>query len=982
MGIQLRMKALIRIIIPCGYVFFSNAFSQTLTQDFTKQYTVEDGLPSSLLYRVYTDNKGYIWITSNAGIARFNGLSFTRFGIEDGMPDHEVFDISEDYKGRVWFSTLRGIPGYISNNQAYSYNAIPELLEEKVSTVYARKNGEIWFGSYSNKLYQTRNDSILNIFDKLNSRVSGMREDNEGILWISTSSITYIYYFDGHTMQSIKPPTKEKIYSFSRYPVILYNKNIAFYGTNFWGIIDKKTKKPNILFDKTHFKDRIIISLFEDNDRNIWVGTNKGIDLFRNSDDDYIFERYILPDFRISSIISDFEGNYWVSTLGKGLLFIPFNPIYVYSTVIQSGSNNFTSGAISPDGEVMIANDEGIIFELKEHHLIPYFEKKTTDYIGRIIAAIKHSDGTIWFAKDDGMSLYHNHQFQNYQNFIFAKCITEDRNGHVWVGTAQGLIEYSSQGKLIQKIDIGRVTAIGKHNKGLIWYGSEYGLWEITSDYRINNIIKSDIFSYQWISDIYADSLRDILWITTYNNGLFIVKEHQVIYHINQGNGLSTSMLGNIIPGNKHNMWITSRHGAYYFKFVHGDKKIPQIIYLSTTNGLRSNEVNDMIITDSTLYVLSTNGLTVLDRNKISWHSNRPKVYIKYIYINNILQPNQAKYSMSYNNNQLRVELEGLAYQSQNRMRYKYKMLGLDTVWQYSHSPIIQYHSIPSGQYQFIVYAINIDNIESKEVIGFSLEIGFAYWQTFWFKILLGFMILIISTSTIIYRILHIKKREREKARLTRLLNDLELTALKAQMNPHFIFNSLGSIQNLINSDKKEEANVYLSKFARLLRMTLDHSDKREISLADEIAMLKLYLSLEALRFSNKFEYKIQPNTSINLFETKIPPMLLQPFLENAIKHGLLPKKSDALLIIEFSKLPNNMLHCLVRDNGIGRVQREKLKEKSQMGHISKGIKITKNRLELLNQIRNHPTEIRITDLYHENGQAAGTQVEILIPID
>jgi sensor histidine kinase YesM len=286
------------------------------------------------------------------------------------------------------------------------------------------------------------------------------------------------------------------------------------------------------------------------------------------------------------------------------------------------------------------------------------------------------------------------------------------------------------------------------------------------------------------------------------------------------------------------------------------------------------------------------------------------------------------------------------------------------------------------GDYKFIAKAVNHQNKESDQTVEIKFMIYPAYWQTIWFQLFLGVVLFIIFLCGILVRIRLIKKKEEEKTRLNKMLGELELTALKAQMNPHFIFNSLGSIQNLINRDKKTEANIYLSKFAKLLRLTLDNSDKKEIPLADEINMLELYLGLEALRFNNQFEYKIEMDESVDIYEVKIPTMILQPFCENAIKHGLLPKKAEAILLLQFETTEDNTLHCIIQDNGIGRVQREKLKESSVSGHISKGIKITRNRLELVNQLRNKPAEIKITDLYDEENKAVGTRVDILIPLE
>jgi len=209
----------------------------------------------------------------------------------------------------------------------------------------------------------------------------------------------------------------------------------------------------------------------------------------------------------------------------------------------------------------------------------------------------------------------------------------------------------------------------------------------------------------------------------------------------------------------------------------------------------------------------------------------------------------------------------------------------------------------------------------------------------------------------------------------------LEQKLLRAQMNPHFIFNSLNSIQRLILESNNEDAYEYLEKFSSLMRRILEHSGQSTISLGDEIELLKLYLDLEALRFEDKFEYKIDIPPGLDLADARIPIMIVQPHVENAIRHGLLSKKSRGEIQIDM-KQKNGLLMCTVQDNGVGRKKAMEIKQKSHPMHKSMGTSITEERLKHLNSKKGNPFSVNIEDLEDDAGNPLGTKVNLSIPLN
>lgn len=945
-----------------------------------RNFTSHDGLPASLLYRVYVDHQGFVWVSGTSGLSRYDGNTFRTFTMHDSMPDHEVFDIYDDGNGKIWFTTLRGISGYVKNNKVFNYKAIPRLVEEKVISVYPASNGDVWFGTFEGNLLQTRNDSLIRVFSGHNSRIVGMGEDNRKRLWYLTYESNRLYVVDADSSKVINLQGINSHYYFSRRPLLLKNGNIAIYGLRFCGILDTQSSNFKIVADQNMFGEDLIICLHEDDMENLWVGTNHGIYLLvKRTDGTYFLKRHFLQHIKASSITQDFEGNFWISSLGQGLYMIPYNPAYAITAKSNIYSNNITALSQDNNGKIFLGADDGNILVLDDDNLDIAFKENEKHFISRVTAFFNHSNRAIWFIKDNGVVIVQDGKYTRIKDDIFGKCAVEAPGGDVWIGGAHVLYHFNSKGEKLNEFNVGRVNAVACDQNGQIWFANEQGLNLLIID---KPFVKypAKLFGNQWISDILIDTIRNVFWVSTFSNGLFVIANKRIAYHLNSKNGLASDFINDIVQDYQGNLWIATKNGINYIRF---DKRgYPELVRIGSEAGLASEEVNRVLITEHKIFAGTSDGLSILEKEYLHFRSVPPRIYISNVSIVEKEQAPAPSFKINYTQARLKIDVIGLSYHTNKPLVYKYIMEGLDSSWAYTQSPSIHYNSLLPGKYLFKVKAINHDGIQSEQAALVVFEVSFAYWQTLWFRLFLLFIVLLVLVVSMAVRVRFIKRREEEKTRLNRLLGELELTALKAQMNPHFIFNSLGSIQNLINRDKKMEANIYLSKFARLLRMTLDYSDKREIPLADEINMLEHYLSLEALRFTNKFEYIIDVAPDLDIYEIKIPPMLLQPFIENSIKHGLLPKKGDACVIVRFKMQNENALYCMVEDNGIGRVQREKLKEKSKMSHVSKGIKITKNRLELLNQLRNKPAEIRITDLYHDTGEAAGTRVEINIPID
>lgn len=339
----------------------------------------------------------------------------------------------------------------------------------------------------------------------------------------------------------------------------------------------------------------------------------------------------------------------------------------------------------------------------------------------------------------------------------------------------------------------------------------------------------------------------------------------------------------------------------------------------------------------------------------------------------------QEYYNLRHDQNTIQIDYTGLGFKARGNLKYQYHLQGHSEQWFSAPETSVLFPSLSPGDYSFTIKAINEDGIASETPASLNFTISPPWWATWWFK---TGMILLLGTIVFV-RGKNIKKQQQIKHDFERKVSELSMQALQTQMNPHFIFNSLNAIQKFLTVNDKENALLYLGKFSKLIRTVFNQSNKKTISLEEEIDFLKTYLSLEDLRFNHKVDIKFNVHESIekHLDEYHLPPLLIQPIIENAFKHGLFHKKGNKKISIEFKKV-NEFIHCTITDNGVGMSKSKKLNQWKTHEHKSSGIETTRERLALIHKEHTvfNPERpfFKITDL-EENGLPSGTQVEMYI---
>ena len=333
-----------------------------------------------------------------------------------------------------------------------------------------------------------------------------------------------------------------------------------------------------------------------------------------------------------------------------------------------------------------------------------------------------------------------------------------------------------------------------------------------------------------------------------------------------------------------------------------------------------------------------------------------------------LLSPRENSFSISFST----------LHYAKPKVKFAYQLAGYDIDWISAEESGNEayFTQVPPGSYVFKVKESHADQSDASAIRTINIQISPAWWQTWWF-------FLIFSTCACVLGIMWYRNRlrvEREKQQMQIRLLEEELSSLRAQMNPHFLFNSLNSIKASLAQNDARTAELYLADFAKLMRKVLANSKKKLVRLSDELEVLKLYLKVEKMRFKDKFRYRLIVREEVQVDFVEMPPMMIQPFIENAIWHGLMPKENDdGFLFIEFNQ-NQEALTCTIRDNGIGRIASKHQKNLLQKKDQSLGMEITQDRIRLINEIYGTSASVCIEDLQDDQGKPAGTSVQIHWP--
>ncbi|WP_264793327.1 sensor histidine kinase [Aureispira anguillae] len=958
---------------------------------YLKHFSFSEGLPSNTVYAVYQDKQGYIWFGTNLGVCRYNGYEIENFINKEGIPDLDIFGFYEDSQDRLWFRTFNGKLGYYKNGQFYNENFDCALRVKNPSSLIAsiqEYKGSIYFTYFRKRILQL-DSTTKQLHDiKLDKNADLVQLYNNKIL----TALRDCDSFKVHSLGALKTLKKIPCPSFLELSrSASYKEGWLFSNYKTLRYLDLK-KGTNTLL--TSFKRDIIA--IHTIDSLVWVGTFDGAYLLRIKNDSSItILSSVLRGKKVTAICKDFEGGLWFSTLNNGVYYDYNTNLNIhYSTKNKTEAlGTISSLSVDQDQRTWLGfskNKYGYGYPpnitFKEFSRYKHHEVRRIAFLGNKVWGL---GGSIL-----GLIKNKNKNLSKIPQLIFAaKAILLDEEGNYLIGGNPGLLKIPQElppshtekySTLLNRIPLkfrlikDRVNYLHKDLQKQVWLGLYKGLFKLEGNQILE--IKFKGKSLEDIRGICNYDWQTFL-VTTSQQGVFVVKNNQVVQNIGVADGLNAMNCFKCIVDQKKRAWINTSKGINLLSGINDSIKIQDI---SFELGLQNEKIVDIALSNDTL-LFATPDEVLSYFPQSAPLSSPPILIIDEVRVNNIPQVNINNLELKPHQNNLRIAFTALSYKNNKAIKYLYKLIGVAHKWTTTTHRAISFDALPAGRYTFQLKAINLRGIESQ-----LLEVNFTIAQPF-HRSIYFFLLILLGLGFLFYLLLKIRitklkqkheveqrtiLNQKKKAELEGELRVLEQQALRLQMNPHFIFNALNTIKGYYSSKDIQKANTYISKFSHLLRIILEHK-KRTISLAKERELLNLYLKLVMLQYNTNFEFSFTIDPSINPYEVVIPSMLLQPFVENAIIHGISTMLKNGKITINIQR-KDSQLYCSIRDNGIGR-KAAKQHRFSKTNRVN-AIDITKRRLELIQEESEGEASIFINDLYNEQHQALGTEIMLILP--
>jgi len=926
--------------------------------------SIAEEFPTPTVYSVNQDVNGVLWFTTDSGIVKYDSHTYTLFNTDDGLADNEIFQMKRDSQGRTWFMTLNGKLSYYRNERFCNETDRPFLKRLSGDSIlmdfFEDASHNLYFVFKSGELVTLApNGKIVRRKVATNATAGYWKVGKQEYV------LTNFGVYNTNTGRKLLPFRENNSY----YRVYHRSSGVAFSaGNRYFTVRANGSIRETLVLPASS----TILHVWEEG-RKTWVCTRNGLFLYENGK---LRKRYFEGN-SITSILKDFEGGYWLSTLRNGVVYVPSFEVFVHKSGLK-----INCVSINPDKEVWFGSEKNDYYimahgaierkqaftrGLPDNILKIRFFRNNTYIVGKSGILQIGPNGTRKMIASNANDLY-----ESEGRIYFGTSITAGFN------TAEFSHMKSSLGQSFLNIGTNVITG-GKGNT--IWLGTNTSLYKYDPTAR-DTVVRFDSEDERLqasIKDLFYDDESGILFAATTSKGLLLLENDRVIDQIGTRDGLNSNSCTSVKKIGSGTFLVGTNNGL---NRLHVSSSGMDLKNLNSVLGIKDKKVNDIACADGIVYLATNSGLLTFALANIDDRRNPPRCVIESITNkNHIVPPKNRKFR--YADNGVSIKYNGISYRTPD-LSYHYK-LDDQKEWTTTTESRVNYPSLPAGLYRFQVYCDDGSGMVS-DVREVRFEILPPFWQETWFRLLILLLLAFLSYG--ILRFWMKRKRrefeeekkiitiERDKAHLEKQMIELEQKALRLQMNPHFIFNALNTIKGYYAIGDPVNASHYISKFSKLLRMLLENTEQM-VTLEKEIEMIELYIHLNKIRYKDIFDYTLTVDKDLDMGEVAIPTMLLQPIVENAIIHGLSPKNEKGMLKIAFLK-KGNSLECIVEDDGIGR---EAAREKENQGHPhqSKALEITTERLHLFSG-DSKTSGIAIFDLYG-NGKVSGTKVIIHLPL-
>jgi ligand-binding sensor domain-containing protein/two-component sensor histidine kinase len=991
-------------------IFFSLLLALTTTGIFAQgnafvSWSVEQGLPQSQVYALCQDTEGYLWVgTQGGGIARFDGRSFEKVSTQHGLPSDYVSAMCSDSVGQVWAGTSNGL----ATARVGKALAIKVPFTVPITCLLVQDDA-LYIGTTKGLYLHDKKTHSTKQVQLAENQCVALATDAKGKVFLATAKSVFCLQKQATNRAQIYKTEQERPGQFTS---MLYVSGYLYVGTN-TGILERiaATDVRSSVVANTSFKD--ISALASGASGHLLIASRTdgicehplnlgGMEIQRWD------ESKGLPRNDVRTLLKDRQGQVWVGTSGGGLARLAQVQFQTYTAKQRLPDQRIYATCRDTNEQILVSAGRNGIWKLEpQGYFVPVAGTELLNGLKcRTLAVDKN--GQTW-AGTEGSGV-----------FVFADSLPPQKisvatghlpsdvvqkiiclpNGNVLIATTKGMVELTLAANqstatwvAIKTYEFGtNISAMQRDSiTGRIWFGTSGGRVAYIENGAVTSTVRTGIASGMVTSMVVG--ANKTLYVSTKTSGIYVLNTENETRFRPMPDSLSPRsrtvyLLAQDASGK---LWAGTESGVYCIDVVAERKSIA---YFGASQGFTGLETcQDAAICDAAgrMWFGTMNGLM----QQVAEVKNTRHEAIPYLHFQEaslfykplaltafaadefrLFDTTGAGLVLPFHQNHLRFDFAGFNPANTERVLYRYRLIPTDADWSpWTEEHSVQFASLQASAYTLAIQAKYPEQVASKSVTA-RFTITAPWWQTLWFRLALAAAIIALIIALVWWYIRRVKRVEREKRAQLEIQNKLlalEQKALQLQMNPHFIFNALNSIQSFITTQNHEKARSEMTQFSRLMRSILQNSRKQTISLQEEMQTLRDYLAVEQNLRPYGFEYEVVCAPEIDPEDTQIPSMLLQPFVENAIIHGVAQLKEQGKIRVTFHTDSKHLI-CTVTDNGIGREKAKILAVNQLPGHQSAALEVTNDRLRMMGGA------MHITDLVHADGSVTGTQVVLYLP--
>lgn len=924
---------------------------------YFKELNSQNGLPTDCIYDLAADKNAVIFLGTDQGVYSFNGIDFKQFVLKDAISS-SITSISFTDKNVMWCRNFSDQVFYSKGNVLQPNKHVSTFLKDEILVDIRALNDHVYVLSFE-AIYIMQAETGRVIKRMAFKNAEGISVQGDQILITNVEG--QCFWLQGAKIMGSKK---------------LIPGRYRSAGSDKTSFIIEKTKVPGLAYESNgraisklgaiqKFSQGLYINSCHVIGGKTFLSTNQGTFFTQKG-----VWKQLANGQNHTDLVLDFQGGLWISTIDNGLIYVPSLDIADFFT--SQRGQSFRQVIPAPGG-YFVSTNNGFVFEV--------------DHTGKLLGTYDTKSGRdIEFIHFDPVSnrLYTSVGFFKYKDhrtffpFYYGKGIAIDTKGNLYFGihSLSGVILANSKPEIFlpnrKKLHSGGVDfqvirekrtrcvhtmndtlVIGYVDKLMAYFSHKQEELKTTKGEAIHAVSL-------------AHDRHGRLWVATVQDGVYVFENGKEIKHFTVHSGLSHGQCKRLKIFGKR-VYVITINGLDRI-----DTETFDVRSFTNDYSLQNTLVLDVNELQGCLLLVTKNNVI-----KVPFQEEKSMVLPRILFES--IKTKDGELMVSHTSNVLNVHSfeiswDYLAFREGVKTPLFYRLKGLEQKWRKLSPTVgsVTYNGLPHGTYYFELRS----GVKNAHVFSVPIQILKPFWYAWWFILLEIVVAVLIIILTIRLTVWYVRKKQRVREQL--ILS--QLTAIRSQMNPHFLYNVLNSLQGLIYTNKVNEAGNYVSMFSDHLRHTLDMSDKQVLTVKEELESLAIYLRLEKLRFGDDFRYEIKKDPAVNEL-WKIPTMIVQPFVENAVKHGLLNKKGEKIVQIYFAANTNKMVQISIRDNGIGREKSLLINQKRKDKPKSFATGAIVNRIELLNQHLKRKIRMEILDL-SENGVAAGTEVLIQIPID